>query len=136
MCMIDGCAKPAKSRGMCSMHYERWRLKGDALAPTKPYRPYGQRGPFPRPDGYIEVYEPEHPLARSDGRVMIHRKIAWDTGLLTDPSLEVHHRNGDKTDNRPQNLEVLSTAEHARRHLAERGMVTNQYGTFALRGRS
>jgi hypothetical protein len=29
---------------------------------------------------------------------------------------EVHHRNGDWTDDRPENLEVLTRAEHAQRH--------------------
>lgn len=31
-CMIDDCAKPAKIRGWCGMHYERWRRYGDPLA--------------------------------------------------------------------------------------------------------
>jgi hypothetical protein len=30
-CSIDGCEKPAESRGWCAAHYERWRLNG---APT------------------------------------------------------------------------------------------------------
>lgn len=28
----------------------------------------------------------------------------------------VHHRNGDKTDNRPENLELTDPAEHQREH--------------------
>lgn len=29
ICSIDGCEKPAKQRGWCGMHYERWRTSGD-----------------------------------------------------------------------------------------------------------
>jgi hypothetical protein len=50
------------------------------------------------------------------GYVSEHRKVAWDTGMLTDPIDHVHHRNGDKQDNRAENLEVLPGAEHARLH--------------------
>jgi hypothetical protein len=28
----------------------------------------------------------------------------------------VHHINGDKHDNRPDNLEIMNRAEHARKH--------------------
>jgi len=35
------------------------------------------------------------------------------------PNVEVHHKNGDPTDDRPTNLEALSKAEHARRHGGE-----------------
>ena len=42
-CAVEGCAKPKRSRGLCSTHYERWRLKGDAGA-NVPIRPYGHKG--------------------------------------------------------------------------------------------
>lgn len=34
-CTIDGCKKPVHSRGYCHMHYRRWRLGKDLLAPQQ-----------------------------------------------------------------------------------------------------
>lgn len=47
----------------------------------------------------------------------LHRKIAeMIIGRKLIIGEEVHHINGDKLDNRPDNLEVLSAEEHRRRH--------------------
>lgn len=76
-----------------------------------------------RDDGYVEVWMPEHPHASSDGYVREHR-VAMERklGRLLEAWEEPHHRNEVKTDNRPDNLELLTRSEHARRHYAERGV--------------
>jgi hypothetical protein len=66
--------------------------------------------------GYVEVYEPDHPLAMSGGYVLESRKVAWDAGLLTDPTDHVHHGPGGRLDNRLENLTVMTPAQHARHH--------------------
>ncbi|TXI24598.1 MAG: helix-turn-helix domain-containing protein [Nitrosomonas sp.] len=40
-CSIPGCAKPARTRGWCSAHYQRWWAHGDPLSGRRPERPRG-----------------------------------------------------------------------------------------------
>lgn len=99
-----------------------WFGMGVSLMARTDSRPhYGQKRRV-RGDGYIDRWLPEHPLARRDGYVFEHRLVAWGAGLLTDPDLQVHHRNGDRQDNRIGNLEIMDVAEHASLHAREDGL--------------
>lgn len=51
------------------------------------------------------------------GYIREHRVVWEDTnGRMLDPKECVHHVNGDKTDNRPDNLIAMSRADHRRLH--------------------
>lgn len=67
--------------------------------------------------GYIMVKSPSHPNCRSDGYVFEHR-LVWEqaNGRLLRRDESVHHLNGIKDDNRPENLTVSSHADHMRHH--------------------
>lgn len=53
------------------------------------------------------VFEPQHPNARKDGYVSEHIKVMAATlGRPLERFEEVHHRNGIRSDNRSENLEL------------------------------
>lgn len=113
ICSIEGCDHLEKARGWCSKHYERWRTFGTPdRAPERNPRTV-------TPNGYVRVREPSHPLADGNGYVLEHRKVVYDAGIDAD-GMDVHHKNRDRTDNRLENLAVMTHADHMRLHAEER----------------
>lgn len=73
--------------------------------------------PFVDNDGYVRVWAPGHHRADNSGRVYEHILVAEAAfGTRVTREHHVHHKNGVKNDNRPQNLEVLPVADHHRTH--------------------
>lgn len=65
-------------------------------------------------NGYVQIFQPSHPLAMKNGYVLEHRQLMYDAGLLFNRKLEVNHINKIKTDNRLENLEALTKSYHAK----------------------
>jgi HNH endonuclease len=69
-------------------------------------------------NGYVLIrVGVEHPLADCRGYAYEHRVIASDKlGRLISSSEQVHHIDGNKTNNHPDNLEVLTVQQHRYEH--------------------
>jgi len=58
-------------------------------------------------EGYVSVYATSYENANKGGRAQEHRLImALMLGRPLAGGEEVHHRNGQRADNRPENLEL------------------------------
>lgn len=76
-------------------------------------------------DGYVLVKCPEHPNRDRHNYVREHRLVMEQIlGRYLDPQEVVHHKDGDKQNNHPDNLEVFGSNPE---HLAEtlKGQVPN-----------
>ena len=72
--------------------------------------------------GYKLLYIPEHPFSNKQGYAREHRLVVEKIlGHYLDVFARVHHINGVKTDNRPENLYYfLYSSEHNKYHQMQR----------------
>lgn len=103
LCSFTGCGRPLKVAGLCRGHY-RQRQLGRELQPI-PHRRAPGEGSINRL-GYREI------TVAPNVRRLEHRAVMEAIlGRELAPHEHVHHRNGDRLDNRPENLELWNTGQ-------------------------
>ena len=117
-CLISGCPHPAKSLGLCNTHNEQ-RRQGREVGPVQ-VRARGEGKGWKNDQGYIVLARPDHPNAGKKGLILEHRYVMSALlGRPLRPGENVHHKNGVRDDNRPENLELWIVSQPSGQRLDE-----------------
>jgi hypothetical protein len=110
LCSVVGCDRKYRSLGFCVVHYNRFRIHGDASANVPIGKPRGgaRRGVYVAANGYAM-----ETVGKGRGvRKFVHRIVMESIiGRPLLPEETVHHKNGERADNRPENLELWSSRQ-------------------------
>lgn len=112
-CSVEGCDRVVRSSGLCQGHYGRLRATG-SVGPAE-FRTHGL-GRHTTADGYVVLKWGPH----GDQRRTEHRAVMEETiGRELLPEENVHHLNGVRSDNRPENLELWVTPQPSGQRVAD-----------------
>lgn len=110
VCKTEGCDRKAHARLLCKNCYSKF-MKGIAPGTGRMKGVYS-RDKRVQTNGYVVWHDKASPYANSHGHVYEHRAVMGE--YLGRPLLEhetVHHKNGDRSDNRLENLELWSNKQ-------------------------
>ncbi len=106
VCAVEGCERKTYGFGFCTMHYARFKQHGDP----------GPAGLTRRANGEGSIELGYRSFAVNGKREREHRMVWVEAHGPIPDGYVIHHKNGDKLDNRLENLEMMTRGAHRRHH--------------------
>jgi len=104
MCIFQGCERHKYCKDLCRTHYKQLQ-RGSTLSPIRTNRNFNNGNGWVGKDGYV--------IVNRNGRKTGQHRVVMMDHLKRDlfPGETVHHKNGVRSDNRIENLELWSTSQ-------------------------
>lgn len=102
-CTVPGCEKLIRCKGLCTTHYERW----------KKHKNLDRQPEWRNPNGVGHINKAGYRQFNVKGKDCLeHRQVMSESlGRPLFKHETVHHLNGDRLDNRIENLELWSSRQ-------------------------